>query len=121
MRCHLPKIFLSEKQCLRFSAMFSLVALANPNERSTFLEEANTTYFHSPLVFSNLKAKYFLSLTNLQNSCIFEQFVLENLYNGCLPMDHEKHPVTLSVKHKRNSYRFDDTFLRDALIILRDH
>lgn len=83
------------------SALFSLVALANPTHRSTFPEEVIITYFHSPLVFSNLKAKYFLSLTNLQNRCIFEQFALESLYNGCLPMDHEKRLVTLSAKHKR--------------------
>lgn len=35
-------------------------------------------------------------------------------------MDHEKHLVTLSVKHKRNSYRFYDTFQRDVLIMLRN-
>lgn len=114
------KSFSVGSRCLMRSAIFSLVALANPTQRSTFPEEVKIIYFHSPLVFSNITAEYFLSLTNLQNSCIFEQFALENLYNGCLPMDHEKHLVPLSAKHKRDSYRFDDTFLGDVLIILRD-
>lgn len=110
-----PKFFPLGCRVVRFSAIFSLVALAKPNQTSACLEEVTITYFHSPLVFCNPKVK-FLLWTNLQYSYIFEQFALENLYNGCLPMDHEKHLVTLSVKHKRNSYRFDDTFLRDLLI-----
>lgn len=94
---------------------FFLVGLAKPNQTCTLLEEVTITYFHSTLVFCNPKTK-FLSWTYLQYSCIFEQFALENLYNGCLPMDHEKHQVTLSVKHKRNIYRSDNTFQKDLLI-----
>jgi len=37
-------------RCLSLSAIFSLVALANPNQMSTFLQEVNIIYFHSPLV-----------------------------------------------------------------------
>lgn len=110
-----PSFFPLGCMVLRFSAIFFLVGLAKPNRTWTLLEEVTITYFHSTPVFCNLKTK-FLSWTNLQYSCIFEQFALENLYNGCLPMDHEKHRVTLSVKHKRNIYRSDGTFQKDLLI-----
>lgn len=72
------------------------------NQASTLLHEVTITYFHSPIALFNPNPK-FLSCTNLWHSCIFEKFARENLYNGCPPMDHEKHLVTLSVKNKRNS------------------
>lgn len=113
--CHLSQFFPIGMHGPEILCNFFLVGLAKPNRTCTLLEEVTITYFHSTLVFCNLKTK-FLSWTNLQYSCIFEQFALENLYNGCLPMDHEKHRVTLSVKHKRNIYRSDCTFQKDLLI-----